>query len=105
MNGPIFVGQVIEREGWAAEISFVGHANTIEVAVSCQHKEVFRSSRQAFNPRLFFADGDAPSRATASCMVALGADDFSISVWRNTAHKPVVVLDHVFNGALYDLCW
>jgi len=39
MNGPIFVGQVIEREGWEAEISFVGHANTIEVAVSSNSSE------------------------------------------------------------------
>ena len=35
MNGPIFVAQVIEREGWGADISFVGHSNTIQVAVRC----------------------------------------------------------------------
>ena len=33
MNGPVFVAAVIEREDWRAEISFVGHANTIQVAV------------------------------------------------------------------------
>jgi hypothetical protein len=33
-NGPVFVAAVIEREGWSSEISFVGHANTIQVAVS-----------------------------------------------------------------------
>ena len=33
MNGPVFVAAVIEREGWSADISFVGHANTIQVAV------------------------------------------------------------------------
>lgn len=33
MNGPVFVAAVIEREGWNADISFVGHANTIQVAV------------------------------------------------------------------------
>lgn len=33
MNGPVFVAAVIDREGWGADISFVGHANTIQVAV------------------------------------------------------------------------
>lgn len=34
MNGPVFVAAVIDREGWASDISFVGHENTIQVAVS-----------------------------------------------------------------------
>jgi hypothetical protein len=34
MNGPVFVGAVIEREFWGSDVSFVGHANTIQVAVS-----------------------------------------------------------------------
>jgi protein HIRA/HIR1 len=34
MNGPVFVGAVIEREHWGSDVSFVGHANTIQVAVS-----------------------------------------------------------------------
>ncbi|KAK4689347.1 protein HIRA/HIR1, partial [Tremellales sp. Uapishka_1] len=91
MNGPVFVAAVIEREGWSSEISFVGHENTIQVA--------------AFNPRLFFRAQDEPSRATASCMVALGADDLSISIWRNTLHKPIVVLRELFGRQLLDLCW
>lgn len=33
MNGPVFVAAVIERAGWSSEISFVGHENTIQVAV------------------------------------------------------------------------
>ncbi|WRT70374.1 uncharacterized protein IL334_007372 [Kwoniella shivajii] len=91
MNGPVFVAAVIEREGWASDISFVGHENTIQVA--------------AFNPRLFFRKDDAPGRATASCMLALGANDFSISIWRNTMHKPLVVLKDIFGRDLLDLCW
>lgn len=43
MNGPVFVASVIERgeakdergDMWNAEISFVGHDSTIQVAVSC----------------------------------------------------------------------
>jgi protein HIRA/HIR1 len=38
-------------------------------------------------------------------MVALGADDNSISIWRNTLHKPLVVLHDVFSRPLLDLCW
>jgi protein HIRA/HIR1 len=115
-NGPVFVAAVIEREGWASEISFVGHANTIQVAVSeigvirvdrSIVSDVLKRDRraQAFNPRLFFRKGDAPGRATASCMLALGADDFSISIWRNTLHKPIVVLHDIFGRNLLDLCW
>lgn len=37
MNGPVFVGAVIEREFWGSDVSFVGHANTIQVAVSVKH--------------------------------------------------------------------
>lgn len=91
MNGPVFVAAVIERVAWEADISFVGHENTIQVA--------------AFNPRLFFSKDITPSRLTASCMVALGADDYTISVWRNTLHKPLAVIRDVFSRQILDLCW
>lgn len=91
MNGPVFVAAVIEREGWQSDISFVGHENTIQVA--------------AFNPRLFFRIGDDPSRVNASCMVALGADDYTISIWRNTMHKPLAVIRDIFARQILDLCW
>jgi hypothetical protein len=38
-------------------------------------------------------------------MLALGADDFSISIWRNTMHQPIVVLHDIFGRNLLDLCW
>jgi protein HIRA/HIR1 len=60
---------------------------------------------KAFNPRLFFAKDVKPSRGTATCMLALGADDFSISIWRNTLHKPLAVLQDIFSHPLLDLCW
>jgi protein HIRA/HIR1 len=108
MNGPVFVAAVIEREEWEADISFVGHQNTIQVAVSSvllsAHDDLLTRG-QAFNPRLFFRQGDEPGRATASSMLALGADDFSISIWRNTMHKPLVVLQDIFSRPLLDLCW
>lgn len=40
MNGPVFVAAVIDREGWASDISFVGHENTIQVAVSIHNSVV-----------------------------------------------------------------
>lgn len=44
MNGPVFVGAVIERENFETEVSFVGHANTIQVAVSvCIHISFYLS--------------------------------------------------------------
>ena len=108
MNGPIFVGAVIEREHWSSDVCFVGHANTIQVAVSSEEKhfyEGYADRRQAFNPRLFFRKDDEPTRATASTMLALGSNDFSISIWRNILHKPIVVLKEVFGRNLMDLCW
>ncbi|ORY28137.1 putative transcription corepressor [Naematelia encephala] len=91
MNGPVFVAAVIEREGWGSDISFVGHENTIQVA--------------AFNPHLFLPPNAPHTRPNASVLVALGADDYSISIWRNTKHKPLVVLQNLFERALLDLCW
>jgi len=38
-------------------------------------------------------------------MLALGSNDFSISIWRNILHKPIVVLKEVFGRNLMDLCW
>ena len=107
MNGPIFVGAVIEREAWSSEISFVGHANTIQVAVYLGHLLLpgAQLTIQAFNPRLFFRPHDQPGRATASSVLALGSNDFSISIWRNILHKPIVVLKEVFGRNLMDLCW
>lgn len=34
MNGPVFVAAIIERDQWHSDFSFVGHENTIQVAVS-----------------------------------------------------------------------
>ena len=114
MNGPVFVASVIERgeakdergDMWNAEISFVGHESTIQVAVSSTYwLSSDEADRQAFNPRLFFDAAQGTSRATASCMLALGADDYSVSIWRNTMHKPFVVVKDLFTNALHDMCW
>jgi protein HIRA/HIR1 len=91
MNGPVFVAAIIDRYDWSTDISFVGHENTIQVA--------------AFNPRIFFPPGAKKVRAKASCMLALGADDSSISIWRNTRNKPLLVVKDIFDRQILDLCW
>ena len=105
MNGPVFVGAVIEREFWGSDVSFVGHANTIQVAVSQNVHVRSSTDSKAFNPRLFFLPNGEKTRATASTVLALGSNDFSISIWRNILHKPIVVLKEVFGRNLMDLCW
>jgi hypothetical protein len=58
MNGPIFVAQVIEREGWGADISFVGHSNTIQVAVSAWRLFIAESSlNKGIQPSLVLQQG------------------------------------------------
>lgn len=91
MNGPVFVAAIIDRYDWSTDISFVGHENTIQVA--------------AFNPRIFFPPGEKKTRAKASCMLALGSDDSSISIWRNTRNKPLLVVKDIFERQILDLCW
>lgn len=91
MNGPVFVAAIIDRYDWSTEISFVGHENTIQVA--------------AFNPRIFFPPGEKKTRNKASCMLALGSDDSSISIWRNTRNKPLLVVKDIFERQILDLCW
>ena len=93
-------------------MSLVGHENTVEVA--------------AYNPCLFKRDSSIPlpanSPAKRSIMsvsdlvddepseivfsvVALGADDRSISVWRTTDARPLVVAKEVFDRQILDLSW
>lgn len=60
---------------------------------------------QAFNPRLFSAPGEPIARATSACMLALGVDDQSISIWKNTKDTPLVVFRDIFERQILDLCW
>lgn len=111
-NGAVFVAAVIERDTWNSNMSLVGHENTVEVA--------------AYNPRLFKRDSSIPLPAnspakrsvvsvsdlvddeppeTVFSVVALGADDRSISVWRTTDARPLVVAKEVFDRQILDLGW
>ncbi|KAL7412023.1 WD40-repeat-containing domain protein [Mrakia frigida] len=91
MNHAVFTAAIIQRHEWKQDISFVGHENTVEVT--------------AFNPRIFHASGKTPTRGKASCIVALGSDDRSISIWLNVQKAPLLVVKEVFDGTIFDLSW
>ncbi len=106
-SGAVFVAAVIERDKWSesAPISLVGHENTVQVA--------------AYNPRLFYApQEDEDGKLTAArplanelapedvcSVVALGADDCSISIWRTSLPRPVIVAKDAFDRQILDLAW
>jgi protein HIRA/HIR1 len=139
-HGAVFVAAVIERDTWNANVSLVGHENTIQVA--------------SYNPRLFQRNPDIPlpmtspskrsimsdnrsindtptKRSTAESpskqtmldgsvedapdeeanygnvfsVVALGADDRSISIWRTIDARPLVVAKEAFDRQIMDLSW
>jgi protein HIRA/HIR1 len=134
-HGAVFVAAVIERDTWNANISLVGHENTIQVA--------------SYNPRLFQRNPDIPlpltspskrsmmndntptKRSTTESpskqkmldgsvedapdeeqdygnvfsVVALGADDRSISIWRTIDARPLVVAKEAFDRQIMDLSW
>ncbi|EJT99410.1 WD40 repeat-like protein [Dacryopinax primogenitus] len=92
MNGPVFVAAVISRKEWTSDISLVGHENTVEVA--------------SYNPHLFVRDESKPVDSHNICSVlALGADDRSVSVWQTNQARPLLVALDVFDRNVLDLSW
>lgn len=91
-QGYVFIAAVITRTTWASEISLVGHENTIQVA--------------AYNPHIFLRDTKQPVATANICsVVALGADDRSISVWQTKSARPLIVAKEVFERQIMDLSW
>ncbi|KAI0076485.1 WD40 repeat-like protein [Panus rudis PR-1116 ss-1] len=91
-GGYVFIAAVISRGSWTSDISLVGHENTVEVA--------------AYNPHIFLRDPSAPVVASNICsVVALGADDRSVSVWQTKSARPLVVAKEVFERQIMDLSW
>ncbi|KAI0682933.1 WD40 repeat-like protein [Cytidiella melzeri] len=91
-KGYVFIAAVIARNTWTSEISLVGHENTVEVA--------------AYNPHIFLRDSSNPVVASNICsVVALGADDRSVSVWQTKSARPLVVAKDVFERQIMDLSW
>ncbi|KAL5498482.1 HIR1 [Sanghuangporus vaninii] len=91
-NGYVFTAAVISRNTWTSDISLVGHENTVEVA--------------CYNPHIFLRDPQMPVVTSNICsVVALGADDRSISVWQTKSARPIIVAKEVFERQIMDLSW
>ncbi|KAG6829748.1 hypothetical protein H0H92_003624 [Tricholoma furcatifolium] len=91
-KGFVFIAAVITRNSWASEISLVGHENTVEVA--------------AYNPHIFLRNAnDKVSTSNICSVVALGADDRSVSVWQTKSARPLIVAKEVFDRQIMDLSW
>ncbi|THH30555.1 hypothetical protein EUX98_g3630 [Antrodiella citrinella] len=91
-SGYVFVAAVISRGNWTADISLVGHENAVEVA--------------AYNPHIFLRNPKDDVVASNICsVVALGADDRSISVWQTKCARPLIVAKEVFERQIMDLSW
>ncbi|KAH9977687.1 WD40-repeat-containing domain protein [Lactifluus volemus] len=91
-KGFVFIAAVIARNSWTSEISLVGHENTVEVA--------------AYNPHIFLRNPSAPVATSNICsVVALGADDRSVSIWQTKSARPIIVAKEVFERQIMDLSW
>ncbi|KAH9477977.1 Protein HIR1 [Psilocybe cubensis] len=91
-KGYVFIAAVITRNTWTSEISLVGHENTVEVA--------------CYNPHIFLRNPSAPISTSNICsVVALGADDRSVSVWQTKSARPLIVAKEVFERQIMDLSW
>ncbi|KIJ61405.1 hypothetical protein HYDPIDRAFT_169671 [Hydnomerulius pinastri MD-312] len=91
-RGFVFIAAVITRGLWTSEISLVGHENTVEVA--------------AYNPRVFLRNPNSPVATSNICsVVALGADDRSVSIWQTKSARPLIVAREVFERQIMDLSW
>lgn len=91
-QGFVFIAAVITRNTWTSDISLVGHENTIEVA--------------SYNPHIFLRNPSQPVTTSNICsVVALGADDRSVSVWQTKSARPLIVAKEVFDRQIMDLSW
>ncbi|KAF7348513.1 Protein HIR [Mycena venus] len=91
-KGFVFIASVITRNTWTSEISLVGHENTVEVA--------------SYNPHIFLRNPQLPVLTSNICsVVALGADDRSISIWQTKSARPLIVAKEVFERQIMDLSW
>jgi len=107
----VFIAAVITRNTWTSEISLVGHENTVEVAVSNDTSSIFaefltQPQSKAYNPHIFLRNPAAPVATVNICsVVALGADDRSVSVWQTKSARPLIVAREVFERQIMDLAW
>ena len=109
-KGFVFIAAVIARNSWTSEISLVGHENTVEVAVSVSSMVGtavnLKIISKAYNPHIFLRNPVAPVATSNICsVVALGADDRSVSIWQTKSARPIIVAKEVFERQIMDLSW
>jgi hypothetical protein len=62
--------------------------------------------RKTYNPHIFLRNPTGPLATSNICsVVALGADDRSISVWQTKSARPLIVAKEVFERQIMDLSW
>ncbi len=58
------------------------------------------------NPHIFLRNPAAPVATSNICsVVALGADDRSVSIWQTKSARPIIVAKEVFERQIMDLSW
>lgn len=87
----------------------VGHENTVEVAVRDTVYPGWQTQLielQAYNPHIFLRNPTSPVVTANICsVVALGADDRSVSIWQTKSARPLIVAKEVFERQIMDLSW
>lgn len=59
-----------------------------------------------YNPHIFLRDPTQPAHTANICsVVALGADDNSVSIWQTKSARPLIVVKQVFDRQILDLTW
>ena len=123
-NNAVFVAAIVERDTWNSSVSLVGHENTIQVAsynprlfrrdpnmplpsVSPAKRSTESPSKQQLANGSVDGEEDAGEEVAANVfsVVALGADDRSISIWRTIDVRPLVVVKEAFDRQILDLSW
>lgn len=89
MNNTGPVAKVIERDGWTYDKDYVGHRK----AINCVR---FSSS---------IMERKVGKKTNHMCLCAVGSRDSNVSVWLTGLTRPVVVLEHLFQGPVLDLSW
>ncbi|KAE8634734.1 hypothetical protein XENTR_v10002420 [Xenopus tropicalis] len=94
MNNSGPTAQIIERDGWKANMDFVGHRKAVTVV--------------KFNPKIFKKkqkNGSSTKTNCPYCCCAVGSKDRSLSVWLTCLKRPLVVIHELFDKSIMDISW
>ncbi|CAG8666614.1 1767_t:CDS:2, partial [Ambispora leptoticha] len=87
----IAIAPILVRDEWKADISLVGHNAPIGVVVIL-----------FVIPDLDAADRNAGSLGS---IIAVGSQDYSISIWATRRSRPITVSQRMFRQSVMDLSW